>query len=246
MKRFEGKRVLVTGATSGIGLAGALRIALEGGEVIATGRDKSRLDKLRSQLPSTATVLQNDAGELADIEILPRLIRKLGPLDGVWLNAGSARVAALDELTPEVFDLVIGTNLKGPMLQMASLASHINEGASIVLTSSTAAYEGSPSASVYAAAKGAMIAVARCWASALGSRNIRVNTLVPGPIDTSFRDFMDPAFRERFEADVTSRLALPRVGTAEEAAAVALFLLSSDAAFVTGSQYAVDGGLVMQ
>lgn len=246
MKRFEGKRVLVTGATSGIGLAGALRIALEGGEVIATGRDKSRLDKLRSQLPSTATVLQNDAGELADIEILPRLIRKLGPLDGVWLNAGSARVAALDELTPEVFDLVIGTNLKGPMLQMASLASHIDEGASIVLTSSTAAYEGSPSASVYAAAKGAMIAVARCWASALGNRNIRVNTLVPGPIDTSFRDFMDPAFRERFEADVTSRLALPRVGTAEEAAAVALFLLSSDAAFVTGSQYAVDGGLVMQ
>lgn len=98
-------------------------------------------------------------------------------------------------------------------------------------------------ASLYAATKGALIALARCWADALGPRRIRVNTLVPGPIDTNFRDFMAPDVRRDVEAGVVERLCLGRSGTAEEAAAVALFLLSDEASFVTGSQYAVDGGL---
>ena len=101
-------------------------------------------------------------------------------------------------------------------------------------------------ASIYAAAKGAMLSLARCWASALGPRGIRVNTLVPGPIGTNFRDFMGDAVRREFETAVLGRLSLPRMGRDEEAAAVALFLLSDEAAFVTGSQYAVDGGLVLR
>ncbi len=245
MDRFKGKRVLITGATSGIGLAGALRIAAEGAEIIATGRNEARLEELRRMLPKTATVLANDAARPEDAETLARHVAAAGGLDGLWLNAGFARVGAIDEVSSETFDLLIGANLKGPLLQMAALTGHLRDGASVVLTSSTSAYEGMPAASLYAAAKGAMISVARCWASALGQRNIRVNTLVPGPIDTNFRDFMDPDFRNAFEATAISGLALPRVGTAEEAAAVAAFLLSDEASFVAGSQYSVDGGQVM-
>src|SRR5690606_38541240 len=116
-------------------------------------------------------------------------------------------------------------------------------GASVLLTSSTATYEGSPMASVYAATKGALVAIGRNWASALAPRGIRVNVLVPGPIATNFRSFMSDDVRAAFEADVLSRLPLGRVGTADEAAAVALFLLSEESSYVTGSQYAVDGGL---
>lgn len=245
MQSFEGKRILITGATSGIGLAGAIRIAKEGGEVIATGRDKEKLASLRRSLPSSASVLLSDNTCLHDIAKLADHVATTGSLDGLWLNAGFARVGAIDEVTAEAFDLIIGADLKGPVLQMAALAGHLRDGASVLLTSSTSAYEGSPAASLYAAAKGAMISISRCWASALGERNIRVNTLVPGPIDTNFRDFMSDDFRAAFETDVASRLALPRIGTAEEAAAVATFLLSDEASFVTGSQYMVDGGLVM-
>ncbi len=246
MDRFHGKRILVTGATSGIGLAGALQISDEGGEVIATGRNDVRLAELHRRLPANATVLRSDAGNVDDIEELAQLVSRIGPLDGLWLNAGFARVDPIDEVTADMFDQVIGANLKGPILQMAALAGCLSDGASVVLTSSTSAYEGSPLASLYAAAKGGMISVARCWASALGPRNIRVNTIVPGPIDTNFRDFMAPGFRQDFEDYAVSRLAVPRMGTAEEAAAVALFLLSDAASFVTGSQYLVDGGLSMQ
>lgn len=246
MTRFHGKRVLVTGATSGIGRAGALRIAAEGGVVIATGRDEERLDSLHRSLPSTATVLRSDAAESGDIERLAQHVRTVGGLDGLWLNAGFARVGSIETVSPEAFDEIMGGNLKGPILQMAALCELLHDHASVVLTSSTAAYEGAPFASLYAAAKGAMVSVARCWAAALGPRNIRVNTLVPGPIDTNFRDFMPSDFREAFEATFTSRLALPRIGSAEEAAAVGAFLLSDDASFVSGSQYMVDGGLAMR
>ncbi len=218
----------------------------KGGEVIATGRSAARLEELRQSLPGTATVLRNDAASAGDIAELAAVVEERGGLDGLWLNAGFARVGAIEAVTAEAFDEVIGGNLRGPVLQMAALSGLLRDHASVVLTGSTAAYEGSPVASLYAASKGAMLSLVRCWASALGPRNIRVNTLVPGPIDTHFRDFMPPDFRKTFEADVALRLALPRIGTAEETAAVGLFLLSDDAGFVTGSQYLVDGGLVMK
>ena len=145
-------------------------------------------------------------------------------------------------MTAEFFDQMMATNVRGPFLQIAALAEHLNDGASVVITS-TATYEGSPIATVYAATKGAVLAAARGWAAALAERGIRVNVLVPGAIDTDFRRFMDDDTRQSFEAGVLSRVPLGRVGTPDEAAAVALFRLSDDAAYVTASQYAVDGGL---
>lgn len=246
MQRFEGKQILITGATSGIGFAGARRIANEGGRIIATGRNEARLDYLRQHLPEDARVVPHDAACLESIDVLVEQIRRYGKLDGVWLNAGFADVSAIDEVNADHFDAMMAANVRGPVLLMAQLAPLLNDNASVVMTGSSSAYEGSPMASVYAATKGAQLSLTRSWASALGERGIRANTLVPGPIDTRFRDFMSADFRHAFEADVTARLALNRIGTADEAAAVALFLLSDDARFVTGSQYAVDGGLIMQ
>lgn len=245
-ERFDGKIVLITGATSGIGHAGAVRIAKEGGIVIATGRNEKRLAALRADLPDNCTVVANDAAEIEGMNGLRRIVENASGIDGLWLNAGYADVAAAGDVDAAFFDRMMATNVRGPVLQVAALSDLINDNGSIVVTSSTATYEGSPMASIYAATKGALISLARCWASAFGQRGIRVNALVPGPIDTDFRSFMSSEFREKFEADVTGRLALPRVGSADEAAAVALFLLSDDASFVTGAQYHVDGGLVMQ
>lgn len=243
MTRFTGKRILITGATSGIGLAGAVRIANEGGIVIATGRDPERLDNLKRALPGSAVVVCDDASDPETGTALARHVRISGPLDGLWLNAGYASVGAITAIDAGTVDSVVAANVRGPILQLAGLADHLNDRASVVVTASTAAYEGAAMASLYAAAKGALISLVRCWASALGARDIRVNALVPGPIDTNFRDFMDDGFRRDFEANVAGRLSLSRIGTAQEAANVALFLLSDDASFVTGSQYFVDGGL---
>ncbi|KAF1070123.1 MAG: Glucose 1-dehydrogenase [Pseudomonas citronellolis] len=244
MRRFEGKRLLVTGATSGIGLAGVQRIAREGGEIIATGRDAQRLAQLRTLLPDNAQVVHNDAADTLANDELVRQVHAGKRLDGLWLNAGHAQVGDVGQVDAAAFDTMMAANVRGPVLQLARLADYLNDGASVVVTASTSVYEGAAMASLYAASKGALVALVRCWASALGERGIRVNTLVPGPIATEFRNFMDEDLRRDFEADVVGRLALPRMGSAEEAANVALFLLSDEASFVTGSQYLVDGGLV--
>lgn len=246
MQRFKNKQVLVTGATSGIGRAGVLRLAQEGAHVIATGRSTDRLAMLQQQLPDSALVVPYDTAAPKAALTLAQHVQSRGGLDGLWLNAGYAAVAPLEEVDADHFDAMMAANVRGPVLLMAQLAPLLNEGASVVLTGSTSAYEGAEMASVYAATKGALLSLSRCWASALGKRGIRVNILIPGPINTAFREFMSQDIRRAFEAEVTGRLALPRMGTAEEAAAVALFLLSEEAGFVTGSQYAVDGGLVMQ
>jgi NAD(P)-dependent dehydrogenase (short-subunit alcohol dehydrogenase family) len=215
-----------------------MRITNEGGSVTLTGTSAQRLDEVRAALPS-ARVVRNDA---ADPDSAAELVAAIGDqrLDGLWLNAGYADIARIDEVKPDFFDRMMATNVRAPFLQLAALSEHLVDGASVVVTSSTATYEGSP---VYAATKGALVAAVRGWASALADRGIRVHTLVPGAIHTDFRRFMDPETRESFESDVVSRVPLGRVGTPDEAAAVALFLLSDDTTYVTASQYAVDGGL---
>lgn len=243
MARFSSKRIVVTGGTSGIGLEGARRLAAEDAEVYITGRNEPAASAGR--LPDGVHFVRNDASDPGTGAQLLHALPVEAGFDGLWLNAGFADVAPLSEIDASFFDRMMNTNVRGPVLQMAALGEHLKDGASVVVTSSTAVHEGSPNASIYAATKGALVSLCRCWASALGSRGIRVNTLVPGAIATGFRDFMPKDFRSAFEADVIGRTALGRVGTPANAAAVALFLLSDEAAYVTGSQYLVDGGLTM-
>lgn len=243
MARFSGKNIVITGATSGMGLAGAHRIVAEEGRIALTGRDPARLAAVQQQIPA-ALVLKNDAALEPDKRALGAAIEPWGRIDGLWLNAGYAEVGELESVTVDAFNNMMNANVRGPMLQLAHLSPLLNPGASIVITSSSSTYEGAAMTSLYAATKGAIVAMARSWASAMADRNIRVNVLIPGPIDTNFRHFMPDDSRQQFEDFVLGQVPLKRAGTPDEAAAVALFLLSDDASYVTGSQYAVDGGLV--
>lgn len=169
-----------------------------------------------------------------------------GSLDGLWLNAAFATIELLEEVTAPGFDRMMAVNVRGPMLQLAALSPFLNPGASIVVTASSSVYEGAALTSLYGATKSADLAMVRSWARQLAERGIRVNTLVPGPINTNFRRFLPEETRRAFEGAVVDLVPLKRMGTADEAAAVALFLLSDDASFVSGSQYAVDGGMMMR
>lgn len=244
MRRFEGKRILITGGTNGMGLAGALRIVKEGGHVAITGLNQERLINAKKILPESSLILKSDAGSEKDIAELQESIIQWGMLDGLWLNAGFAEIGSPESVTADMFTRMMNANVRGPMLQLSALSNFLNTSSSVLVTSSSSVYEGAAMTSLYAATKGAVIAMVKSWASALADRQIRANTLVPGPIETNFRHFLPEESRQNFEKSVVSQVPLGRVGTAEEAAAVALFLLSDDSSFVTGSQYAVDGGLI--
>ncbi len=227
-----------------MGLAGALRVCREGGRVAVTGQKAERLTDSQTGLPAESLILKNDAGRETTGDELAAAIAGWGRLDGLWLNAGFATIGEPESITAGDFDRMMQVNVRGPMLQLAALSPLLYPGASVVITASSSVYEGAAVTSLYAATKGALVAMARSWATALAARNIRVNVLVPGPIDTGFRDFMPAEVREGFEDFVLKQVPLKRVGTPDEAAAVALFLLSDDASYVTGSQFAADGGLV--
>ncbi|EGT5709816.1 SDR family oxidoreductase [Cronobacter dublinensis subsp. dublinensis] len=244
MGRFSGKKIVITGASSGIGLAGAKRITEEGGEVMITGRNLHKLEKLRTQLTHHTTLLQNDGAEPEAAQALAEAVESFGMLDGLWLNAGQLAFSSVENCSATQFDTIMANNARAAVLQVASLSRFLKEGASVVMTASTAAYEGTPMAAIYAASKGAQLALVRCWATAFAARGIRVNALVPGAIDTPLLDIIPAPFRAQYDAQINAGVPLKRSGTAEEAAAVALFLLSDDAGYVTGSQYVVDGGLL--
>ena len=246
MTRFENKRVLITGGTSGMGLAGAKRIVSEGGTVIVTGLNQARISEAQGALGDGGHVIANDAADPGSVAKLAEAAGAAGGLDGLWLNAGYAALGTPEETDADAFDRMMAANVRGPVLQLAALSPHLNVGASVVVTSSSSTYEGAAATSLYAATKGALVAMARSWATALAPRGIRVNVVVPGPIDTNFRHFLPDEAKRGFEDFVIAQVPLGRAGTPGEAAAVALFLLSDDASYVTGSQYAVDGGLMMR
>lgn len=198
-----------------MGLAGAQRIVTEGGHVAITGLNEERLERARSLLPAASLILKSDAASEADIHGLGEAINDWGSLDGLWLNGGYAEVGSPESVTADSFNRMMNVNVRGPMLQLAALSESLNSGASILVTSSSSVYEGAAMTSLYAATKGAIIAMVKSWASALAERGIRANTLVPGPIETNFRHFMPEESRQQFEDFVVSQVPLGRAGTAE-------------------------------
>lgn len=246
MSRFGGKRILVTGGSSGIGLATAKRIVEEGGEVAVTGHSGDHLEEAGRALPSGSLVLKNDASDPEDAKHLAAKIKdQMDGLDGAFLNAGYGNFWPVDETEIGAFDHMMNTNVRGPALHMAHLKEMLNDDGAVLLTSSVAPYLGQAEGAVYGATKAACLALARAWASDLAPRGIRVNAVAPGPIGTRFFDGVADTEEEReaFKKQVESQVPLGRVGKAEEVAAVACFLLSRDASYVTGSEYFVDGGM---
>ena len=249
MGRFDGKRVLITGGTSGIGLATARRIVEEGGEVGVTGQSQDHLDEAGRTLPSGSLVLRNDASDPdAAKELGEKVAESMGTLDGLFLNAGYGKFAPIAESDEAFVDAMMAVNVRGPILQMQHLEGTLAEGASVVLTSSVSPYLGQAQGAVYAATKGAVTAMARAWARELAERKVRVNAIAPGPIDSNFMHAtgLSDEEIEGFKKQITQMVALGRFGESEEVAAVAAFLLSGESSYVTGSEYMVDGGMTMR
>ncbi|MEO0814612.1 MAG: SDR family oxidoreductase, partial [Myxococcota bacterium] len=237
MSRFENKRVVVTGGTSGIGRATAARLVKEGAKVLVTGTNPERLEAVRKELGVAA--VENDSGNPAHADALASAVQKeLGGVDAVFLNAGFGEFAPVSDVTLDSYERQFNVNLRGPLLQVKALNGLLSEGASLVFNTSVVTRMGMAGSSVYSGTKAALRNVVRVLATELAERKIRVNAVSPGPIDTNFfsRTGMPEEAIQGMAEQILAKVPLGRFGTAEDVAAVATFLLSDDAAFVTGSE----------
>ncbi|MBH1933511.1 SDR family oxidoreductase [Streptomyces sp. AV19] len=246
MERFTDRTALITGGTSGIGLAAARRLLDEGAYVAITGRDDARLAAAVERLGAAdgrVLAVRADAGVPAELDALMRRVADWrGGLDTVFANAGTGVFKPGAELTAEDVDHVLDVNFKGVFFTVQKALPLLRDGGSVVLNASWTLHRGLSVASVYAASKAAVHNLARTLGADLAPRGIRVNSVSPGYIDT-------PMYREAnpdpaTEPAVAAEVPLGRLGRSEEVAAVVAFLASDDAAYVTGQDLIVDGGLV--
>jgi NAD(P)-dependent dehydrogenase (short-subunit alcohol dehydrogenase family) len=246
MNRFAGKTVLVTGGNSGIGLATALAFSKEGARLVITGRDQTTLDKAKAQLGTNPIAVRNDAGSISGGTALVEILKQSGvTLDAVFLNAGVAKLAPLEAVDEQQWDDIFNTNIKGPYFLIKALVSLINPGGSIVLNGSINAHIGMPSSSVYAASKAALISLAKTLSAELLGKGIRVNVVSPGPIHTPLYGRLGLPADQLTEAAaaIQAQVPLKRFGTPDEVAGAVLYLASTEAAFIVGTELIVDGGM---
>lgn len=239
---FKNKNVIITGGSTGIGFATAKAFIEKGATVFITSRNAENLQKASDKINSqNLKTVVSDTSDLEGIAQLEKAVAKNGTkIDVLFLNAGIAVFAPIEEVTEEDFDAQFNTNVKGVFFTLQKLLPHLNDGASILFTSSTVATAANLGGSIYSATKGALNKIAQITANELAGRKIRVNIVSPGPIKTEGLDKAVPSSEAKdYLASVT---ALQRLGNPDEIAKTVLFLASDDASFITGTELIVDGG----
>ena len=242
MERYEAKRAVIIGGTSGMGLATAKMLLDGGARVLVTGRSQAGLELAQKELGKDALVVSSDARSLTEIDALASRVKaEFDTLDLLFVNAGFSIRAPLESVTEAVYDEMFNLNAKGPFFAVQKLAPLINLGGSVVLTTSIANVKGMPGNATYGAAKAALRSFARVLAAELLPREIRVNAVSPGPTDTPI---IDKAFGDtaaQIKEQMKGMVPMKRWGTSEEIAKAVLFL-AFDATFTTGAELPVDGG----
>ncbi|WP_328580430.1 SDR family NAD(P)-dependent oxidoreductase [Streptomyces sp. NBC_00370] len=244
-RKLDGKVALITGGSSGIGLATAHLFHRHGAQLVLAARDSAKLQRAAAALPGALTV----TADLSTLNGIDRLVQAVedrhGYLDVVFANAGAAHTPELRETDEKAFDQYINTNVKSTFFTVARFLDLLHDNASVVLTSSAAHSRGTLGDPLYTLTKAAVTSMARTFAADpdLLARGIRVNSLSPGPIRTPLTTMADPAMAQAMEDYVTATVPMRRMGTADEAARAALYLAGPDSAYTTGSDLPVDGGL---
>jgi NAD(P)-dependent dehydrogenase (short-subunit alcohol dehydrogenase family) len=246
MAKLSGKIAVITGGSSGIGLATAQRFVAEGTHVFITGRRSSELEKAVALVGHDVTAVQGDVADLADLDrLFAKVAAEKGIVDIVVASAGFVEHATIDVATPEHFDKTFGINARGVFFTVQKALPLMTRGGSIVLVSSGLHLKGLPAHGTYSATKAALRSFARTWAAELKGRGIRVNTLSPGAIDTPI---IQSQFKTEEEAEGARKMfaqltPLGRIGRPEEMAAAAFFLASDESSYSTGIDLVADGGL---
>jgi NAD(P)-dependent dehydrogenase (short-subunit alcohol dehydrogenase family) len=239
MGKLAGKIAVITGGTSGIGLATAQRFVAEGADVFITGRRQAELDAAVKQIGSNVTGVQGDVAHLADLDRLYSTVKQQkGRIDILFANAGAGEFAPLGSITEEHFDKTFNVNVRGTLFTVQKALPLLNDGGSIILTGSIAGVKGIPAFGVYSATKAAIRSFVRSWTADLKDRHIRANVISPGTIDTPI---LAPLPKEAI-AQILSTVPMGRMGVPDEIAKAAVFLASDDSSYVTGIELFVDGG----
>lgn len=247
-EKLTNKVAIITGGTTGIGFATAKRFIDEGAKVVLTGTNPKTLEVAKAELGGKAEVVASDASKEADVKALfDGVVQKHGKVDVLFLNAGIAKFSPWELHSEEDFDKQFAINVKGPWLAIKHAIPVLNDGASIIATTSVANKMGMPGTSAYAATKAALQQMVRTAAAELSPRKIRVNAVSPGPIETPIFDKtgMAPEEIEQMAAGIQSQVALGRFGSSEEVANVAAFLASDESSYVQGQEFVVDGGMTI-
>jgi NAD(P)-dependent dehydrogenase (short-subunit alcohol dehydrogenase family) len=246
MNRLANRTAIITGGSSGIGLATAQRFVDEGAYVFIVGRRQSELDRAVQQIGRNVTAVQADVTKLDDLDRLFSIVKKQrGKIDVLFANSGSIEHRTLGEITPEHYDATFDVNVRGLIFTVQKALPLMAEGGSIILTSSIASIKGLHAHDTYSAAKAAVRSLARTWTVEFKGRGIRVNAISPGAIDTPIIDSQVSTATEAAELRAKFAAATPlgRIGRPEEIASAVLFLASDDSSFVAGIELFVDGGI---